>query len=104
MEPEKEEELVTTFLEFEYLHRKSRCEMLIDEDDISNDLSRIGLDRFRFTLIARNSNSSVDGEPQGIERRNSNSRDVVATLLPFPAPPPEWLVKLAHRRSRDNIA
>ena len=42
-EPEKEEELVTTFLEFEYLHRKSRCEMLIGGDDISNDLSRVGL-------------------------------------------------------------
>ena len=41
--------------------------MLIGGDDISNDLSRIGLDRFRFTLIAGNSNSSVDGEPQGIE-------------------------------------
>ena len=39
-EPEKEEELVTTSLEFEYLHRKSRCEMLIGGDDISNDLSR----------------------------------------------------------------
>ena len=25
-------------LEFEYLHRKSRCEMLIGGDDISNDL------------------------------------------------------------------
>ena len=40
---EKEEEFVTTFLEFEYLHRKSRCEMLIGGDDISNDLSRVGL-------------------------------------------------------------
>ena len=53
------------------------------------------------------SNSSVDGEPQGNWRRNSNSRDVVATLLPFPAPPPEWPEwpgELAHRLSRDNIA
>ena len=36
-EREKEGELAATSLEFEYLHRKSRCEMLIDEDDISND-------------------------------------------------------------------
>ena len=53
------------------------------------------------------SNSSVDGEPQGNWGRNSNSRDVVATLLPFPAPPPEWPEwpgELAHRLSRDNIA
>ena len=35
---EKEGELATTSLEFEYLHRKSRCEMLIDGDDISNDV------------------------------------------------------------------
>ena len=32
---EKEGELATTYnsLEFEYLHRKSRCEMLIGRDD-----------------------------------------------------------------------
>ena len=35
---EKEGELATTSLEFEYLHRKSRCEMLIGGDDISNDV------------------------------------------------------------------
>ena len=35
---EKEEELATTSLEFEYRHRKSRCEMLIGGDDISNDV------------------------------------------------------------------
>ena len=35
---EKEGELVTTSLEFEYLHRKSRCEMLIGGNDISNDV------------------------------------------------------------------
>ena len=31
----KEVELATTSLEVEYLHRKSRCEMLIGGDDIS---------------------------------------------------------------------
>ena len=39
---EKEGELATTSLEFEYLHRKSRCEMLIDGDDISNDVITFG--------------------------------------------------------------
>ena len=35
---EKEGELATTSLEFEYLHRKSRCEMLIGGDVFSNDI------------------------------------------------------------------
>ena len=36
---EKEGELsCTTSLEFEHLYRKSRCEMLIGGDDISNDV------------------------------------------------------------------
>ena len=35
---EKEGELRTTSLEFEYLHRKSLCEMLIVGDDISNNV------------------------------------------------------------------
>ena len=35
---EKEGELGTTSLEFEYLHRKSRCEMLIVGDDTSNNV------------------------------------------------------------------
>ena len=37
-EREKEQELTTTSLEFEYLHWKSRCKMLIGVDDISNDV------------------------------------------------------------------
>ena len=32
---EQEQELATTSLEIEYLHRKSLCEMLIGGDDIS---------------------------------------------------------------------
>jgi len=35
---EKKGELATTPLEFEYLHCESRCEMLIGENDISNDV------------------------------------------------------------------
>ena len=34
---EKIGELATKSLEFEYLHRRSRCEMLIGGGDISND-------------------------------------------------------------------
>ena len=60
---EKEGELATTSLEFEYLHRKSRCEMLIAGDDISNDVITLGTcfsmfvyirARFRFALIGEN--------------------------------------------------
>ena len=39
---EKEGELATTSLKFEYLHRKSRCEMLIGGDGISNDVITLG--------------------------------------------------------------
>ena len=39
---EKEGDLATTSLEFEYLHRKSRCEMLIGGNDISNDAITLG--------------------------------------------------------------
>ena len=35
---EKEGELATMSLEFEYLHRKCQCEMLIGRDDISKDV------------------------------------------------------------------
>ena len=74
---EKEGELATTSLEFEYLHRKSRCKMLIGRDDISNDIITLGtcfhvfynvcLHSRWFPLGAhwRKSDSSVDREPQG---------------------------------------
>ena len=39
---EKEGELATVSLEFEYLHRKSPCEMLMGGDDISNDVITFG--------------------------------------------------------------
>ena len=72
----------TTSLEFKYLHRKSRCEMLIGGDDISNDVttldtcfhvfSNVCLHLCSFPLRAdwRKSESSVDGEPQGNWRLN----------------------------------
>ena len=39
----EKEELATTSLKFEYLHRKSRCEMLIGGDYISNDIMLLTL-------------------------------------------------------------
>ena len=39
---EREGEPATTSLEFEDLHRKSRCKMLIGGDDISNDVITLG--------------------------------------------------------------
>ena len=62
-------------LEFEYLLRKSRCEMLISRDDISNDVITIPLALAfnvcihlqlfpRFVLFGGNLTvSSVVGEP-----------------------------------------
>ena len=91
----KEGELATTSLEFEYLYRKSRCEMLIGGDDISNDVITLGacfhvflnvyLHSCSFPLRAdwRKLDSSVDGEPQGNWKQNSNSRDVVTSSPSF---------------------
>ena len=61
--------------EFEYLRRKSRCEMLISGDDISNDLITIGTCfsmsvyicvRFRFALIGGNLTAQSTGSHRGI--------------------------------------
>ena len=71
---EKERELASTSLEFEFLHQKSRCEMLIGGDDISSDV---------INLDWRKSDSSVDGEPQGNWRWNSDCRDIVASSPSF---------------------
>ena len=93
---EKEGDLATTSLEFGYLHRKSRSEMLIGGDDISNDvIPLIGVCRVNVCLPShsfpprpnwRKSESTVDWEPQGNWRRNSNSRDVVASSPSFSCP------------------
>ena len=62
---EKEGELAATSVEFEYLYRKSRCERMIGDDDISNDVITLGTyfsmfvyirSRFRFALIGGNLN------------------------------------------------
>ena len=88
---EKEGEFATTSLEFEYLHRKSRCEMLIGGDDTGNDVITLGvsfnvffnvcLNSRSFPLRAdwRKSDSSIDGEQPGNWKGNSNSGDVVTS-------------------------
>ena len=48
---EKEGELATASLKFEYLHRKSRWEMLIGGDDISNDIITLGTCFSMFVCI-----------------------------------------------------
>ena len=40
---EKDGELLTTSLEFDYLHRESRCEVLIGGGDTSNDVITLAL-------------------------------------------------------------
>ena len=89
---EKEIERATSSLEFEYLHRKSRCEMLIGWDDLSYDVItpwhmffNVCLHSLSFPLLAdwRKSDSSVDREQQANWRWNSNSRDVVANSPSF---------------------
>ena len=95
-ELEKEGELATMSLEFEYRHQKSRCEMLIGGDDISKNVITLATCfsmfvyscvHFRFALIGtQKSDSSVYGEPQEKWRWNSNSRDIVASSPPFSCP------------------
>ena len=71
----KEGELATASLKFEYLHRKSRWEMLIGGDDISNDIITLGtcfsmlvhdLRPFRFALTCRNLTAQSTGSHRGI--------------------------------------
>ena len=99
---EKKGELATTSLEFEYLHRKSRCEMLIGEDDISNDIVTLCTcfsmfvyicNRFHFPGQVR----SANGEPQENWRWNSNSRDIGASSPSFSRPTTKPPRELAHR-------
>ena len=103
---EKEEELATIYvdLEFEYLHRKSQCEMLIGRDVISNGIITLGTcfsmfvhvhARFRFTLISRNLRAQSTGSHRRIGRGFKFHR--CSCKLSFLSPPcrqstPESLV------------
>ena len=64
--------------------------MLIGGDDISNDFITLGTCLHSLSLPLRadrqKSDSSVDGDPQGSWRWNSNCRDVAASSLSFSRP------------------
>ena len=75
---EKEGELATMSLEFENLHQKGRCEMLIGRDDISKDVITLGTCFsmfvyiricFCFALIGRNLTAQSTGSHRGIGGR-----------------------------------
>ena len=66
---EKEGELATTSLDYEYLHRKSPCKMLIGDDDVSNDLHVYILAGFPFALIGRNLTAKSMGSHRGFGGR-----------------------------------
>ena len=86
---ESSPELATSSLEFEYLHRKSRCEMLIGRDDISYDVITLGTCfcfRFRFALIDGNLTAQSTGSNRGIGKGiqiSTNSGDVVTSSPSF---------------------
>ena len=73
---EEEEALSTTSLEFEYLLGKSRCEVMIGEDDISTmtslPLARVASifvyirARFRLALIGGNLAAQSTGSHRGV--------------------------------------
>ena len=105
---EKEGQLATSSQEFEYLHRKSQCKMLIGRDDISNDIITLGTCFSKFVYIRAlplradwwKSDSWVHREAQGNWRWNSNSRDVVASSPSFSRP----IVRVAQRACSQAIS
>ena len=95
---EEEGELATMSLEFENLHQKSQCEILIGGDDISNDVITLAACLHVFFNVCFHSpsfplcadcqkpNSLVDREPQANWRQNSNFGDIVASSPSFSHP------------------
>ena len=83
-------------LEFEYLCRKSRCEMLSGRDDISNDVITLGTcfslfgyihAHSCFTLIGGNLTvQSMRSHSWGIGGGIQISRDIVASSASFSCP------------------
>ena len=85
----------TTSLEFEYLLRKSRCEILIGGDDISNDVifqcTCFSMfvyirARFRYALIGGNLAVQVPGSLGELDVEFKFQRDVVASSPSFSLP------------------
>ena len=92
---EKEGEFATTSLEFEYLHRKSRCKELIGGDDISNDVIALGTclsmfvyirARFRLPLIGGNLTAQSTGSHRGTGGGIQIPETVVAISPSFSCP------------------
>ena len=88
---EKEGELATESLEFDYLHRKSRWESWSAEMTlviIFHVFFNVCLHSCSFPLRADRlkSDRTVDGEPQGNWWRNSNFRNVLASSPSFSRP------------------
>ena len=92
--------------EFEFLHRKIRCEMLIGGDDISNDVITLGMyfsmfvyicAHFCFILIVRNLTAQSMGSHRGIGGGIQIPETQFQALLAFPTPPPERPGEVTHR-------
>ena len=88
-------------LGFEYLHQKSRCKMFIGGNDISNDITTLGMSFsmfvyiracFLFALIGRNLTAQSKGSHGEIGGGNIIQilETLLQALLPFPTPPPEY--------------
>ena len=95
---EKGGEVATMSLEFEYLHPKIQCEMLISRDDISNEIITLGMcfsmlvysrAHFYFTLIGGNLTAQSKGSHRGIGSGIKNSR-------PTARAPRELACRLSH--------
>ena len=73
--------------ELEYLHRKSRCKMVIAGDDITNDIITLRA-RFRFAMIEGNLTAQSMGSPRGIGGgiQILETRTVVASSPSFSRP------------------
>ena len=101
---EKEGELATTSLEL-----KSRCEMLIGGDDISDDITTRGTclsmfvyirARYCVALIGGNLTAQSTVSNMGIGSGIQITETYLKALLPFPAPPPERPGELASRPAK----
>ena len=77
----------------EYLHPKSRCEVLAGEEDFSNDVVTLGTCISMFVYIRVLFHFALTDESTGIHREIGGGIQMpeakLQALLPFPAPPPE---------------
>ena len=107
---EKEGELATMTLEFEYLHQKKVDvkSLFIGGNDISNDIITLGVcfsmfvyirACFPFTLIGGNLTAQSKGSHREIGGGIQILETLLQALLPFPTAPPECRGELAHRLS-----